>query len=299
MKIFKSILTTLVGIFLLITSGPALSQAALMDYAIQGTLLSDAPDYDWWYGCSPTSAGMMMGHYDINGYDGLRYDHLVPDGEAELSTYGGGTYLANNIIASAGHINDFYSGYLKSRDDTYSGREFDSLADFMGTSQDTSGNSNGFTSFWYYPTGDKLYDYNLPSYLQDYDGMYGIGEYITYRGYAYTNLYTQLTNNVAGAGFTFTDYMAEIDAGRVVMLHVLGHSMFGYGYDSDGTVYLHDTWSEGPDSMTWGQSYHWRTMWGVTCFTLSGGTAVPVPATVWLFGAGLAGLAGIRRKAFN
>jgi hypothetical protein len=53
----------------------------------EGEILSNAPAYDWWYGCAPTSAGMMMGHYDINGYAGLRYDNLVPGGTAELPSY--------------------------------------------------------------------------------------------------------------------------------------------------------------------------------------------------------------------
>ena len=35
--------------------------------------LPGAPNYDWWYGCSPTSAGMLMGYYDNNGYAGLNY----------------------------------------------------------------------------------------------------------------------------------------------------------------------------------------------------------------------------------
>ena len=36
-----------------------------IEYMIQGAnTLPNAPDYEWWYGCSPTSAGMMMGFYD-------------------------------------------------------------------------------------------------------------------------------------------------------------------------------------------------------------------------------------------
>ena len=36
----------------------------------EATIPGGAPDYEWWYGCSPTAAGMLMGHYDINGYGG-------------------------------------------------------------------------------------------------------------------------------------------------------------------------------------------------------------------------------------
>ena len=84
-----------------------------------GNQLSNTGDYSWWYGCSPTSAGMIMGFYDRNGYDGLSYSNLVPGGVAEATTYGGlPSYLASAAIASAGNIADFYSGgYLASGDD--------------------------------------------------------------------------------------------------------------------------------------------------------------------------------------
>ena len=75
-------------------------------------------DYAWWYGCSPTSAGMMMGYYDRKGYGGLSYANLLPGAVAEQQTYGKPGALVNNIIASPGHVTDFYSGgYVASGDD--------------------------------------------------------------------------------------------------------------------------------------------------------------------------------------
>ena len=126
-----------------------------LGYFVQGGI---APDYDWWHGCSPTSAGMMMGYYDINGYGSLTYDNLVPGGVAETTTFPPGTYLANDAIASSGHVADFYSdGDGASGDDVDPlWRSFDSLADFMGTSQDAYGNSNGWTLFWYASDGSVL-----------------------------------------------------------------------------------------------------------------------------------------------
>jgi len=298
----------------------------------QGDILSGAPDYDWWYGCSPTAAGMMMGYYDINGYDGQRYDNLVPGRTAELENFTDSGMLAKNIIASDGHIAAFYQdgdnnttdgnfgeynddltdssgNFLRDSDD------FNSLADFMGTSQDKYGLSNGATRFWVNTDGSRL-DYwdvqegiiNNEEYAEagvNSDGMYGIGEYVTYAGYGFDDLYTQLTsNNYFGyesfsGGFSFEEYMAEIYAGRVVMLHAAkivgynadgspkysGHSMFGYGYESINLyLHLHDTWTLGQKSMTWDGTYQsdWE-LWGVTVLALH----VPEPATLILLFSGM------------
>jgi len=285
--------------------------------------LSNAPDYDWWYGCSPTSAGMMMGYYDINGYGGLYYDNLVPGGVAELSSYDtGGSPLANNAIASTGHVYDFYSNapppgypasYGISGDDLPQSHDFDCLADFMGTSQDGVGpswdpfdNPNGSTAFWYWTDGSPMTWSDIASStdVMRSSGMYGIYEYVDYCGYGTANLYNQYIDTLGRTyGFTFQDYIAEIEAGRVVMLHVEGHSMFGYGYDDlTNTVYLHDTWSPGGQhSMTWGGTYSGLTHYGVTVFEPTGGNPIPEPATIVLMGFGILGLVGVvvrrRRRA--
>ena len=218
-----------------------------LSYAREGGVLPNTAAYKWWYGCSPTSAGMAMAYYDLNGYGGLSYSNLVAGGVAETTTFpstaGTWTYLAQYAIASEGHVVDFYSaGYKGSGDDAYAGRAFDCLADFMGTSQDSAGNSNSITYFRFWKSGKALtYDQieGLGASYYESDGMYGIGEYITYCGYSFTDLYTQLTDNNYFeyesflGGFTFEDYMDEIDAGRVVLLHVKGHTMIGVGYGDD------------------------------------------------------------------
>jgi len=287
----------------------------------QGGVLPNTPDYDWWYGCSPTSAGMMMAYYDINGYNGLRYDNLVPGGAAELNTHWetggptGWTALANHIIASQGHVADFYSGGNNASGDDVDPpfHQFDSLADFMGTSQDSVGNANGWTTFWYWNDGSRLYAEDIygsgPSYYNS-SGMYGLWEYFQYSGYGGAPdpsaddvyLFNQYTDNKELTyGFTFADYMAEIDAGRVVLVHVDDHTMLGYGYNPDGTIVLYDTWTPGPHTMAWSGSYSGRELYGVTVFEPFGGTeaAVPIPAAVWLLASGLIGLAGLRRKLEN
>lgn len=132
------------------------SGAQLLDFSLmqEGSMLAGAPAYQWWYGCSPTAAGMLMGYYDIKGYGGLQYGNLVTGGVAESSTFpstaGAWSYLAQSVIASPGHVNAFYrTAFNTSGDDVPSlHASYDSLADFMGTSQDKYGNPNGSTGFY-------------------------------------------------------------------------------------------------------------------------------------------------------
>jgi hypothetical protein len=125
--------------------------------------------------------------------------------------------------------------------------------------------------------------YELGASTYNDSGMYGIYEYVDYSGYDVTQLYNQLTDNDHyGNGlsdsFTFEDYKNEIDAGRVVMVHIEGHSMLGYGYNDTGQlVTLHDTWTLGSHSMTWGGSYSGDEMTMVTVLELTGGEVVPEP----------------------
>jgi hypothetical protein len=272
--------------------------------------LSNPGDYDWWYGCSPTSAGMIMGHYDVSGYNGQFYDNLVPGGQAEDNTYGSGPYLANNAIASSGHISDFYGGGDgASLDDVAPPwHSFNCLADFMGTSQDSCGNSNGATTFYVWINGVPFTASDAVTYgVANLDGMYGIGEYLEYAGYDAEVLYSQLIPGVADwlwpgtgtptntSGFTFAQYMAEIDAGRPVIIQVEGHSMYGYGYDSannTNTVLFHDTWTLGQHSMTWGGSYSGMQQWGVVALT-----PIPEPTTICLLGLGALSL--LSKKKIN
>jgi hypothetical protein len=169
----------------------------------------------------------------------------------------------------------------------------------MGTSQDIAYNPNGGTTFYYFTDGTPLTAADTLLYgIQDLDGMYGLGEYIEHAGYGYTSLFTQLTDNQAPTlGFTFGDYMSYIDSGRPVLVHVLDHTMAGIGYGEGNTVVLYDTWTAGPHTMTWGGSYYGLTMWGVSAFTLTGGTpAVPVPGALLLGCLGTALVGWLQRK---
>jgi hypothetical protein len=283
----------------------------------QGGNLSNTPDYRWWYGCSPTAAGMMMGYYDYNGYTGLYYQKLVPGGPAELTTYPSGapagTYRAQAVIASNAHIADYWTGSGNSGDDPCNGNLTtchgggDCLADFMGTSQDLAWlspacdgaigvppqNTDGGTLIWNYDDGRILTAELMGGWTNCYwetSGMYGIGEYVQYAGYNYVtgslyNRYVYPNPLQPGntAGFTWADYKAEIDAGRPVIIQLYGHSMFGYGYTDPNTVYIYDTWNpHSASTMTWAtNNYGGMPHYAVTCLTPTGGSVTPddvVPA---------------------
>ena len=293
---------------LLITCHPAMASVAL-ESRVFGVQLPNSPNYDWWYGCSPTSAGMLMGYYDIHGYGALEYTNLIPGGVAQLNTFGNPSAIANDAIASSGHIADFWTGYGNSGDDPLaSGRtrpdDFDSLADFMGTSQDNLGvgpngsnitNSDGGTTFWYYTNG-AVTPYTDLAPWADTSGMYGVFEYVDYVGYGVSGLYNQYIDTLQLTfGFSFDDYQDEIDAGRPVLIHTENHTMLGYGYDAASSlVYLHDTWDdtdgggpysdgENPGYFTWGGTYGGADHVAVTVLELSGGDqpyVIPEPASV-------------------
>jgi hypothetical protein len=263
----------------------SMSQTAVM--------LSNVPTSTWTYGCSATSAGMIFGYYDRNGYPNM-YTGPANGGVAPL------TDLGNNcsIIATRngfdgrtvrGHVDDYWTGYGNSGPDPWEGNWSehswgDCTADFMGTNQwkwDFSSwpnvdgskdrNTDGATSLFMNNDGTRLYDFVPPSQfgLPQTELCHGMRLFAVSRGYTVLENYTQRIAPLTSGGFSFADFMAEINAGYPVMIQLVGHSMVGVGYNADSqTIYVHDTWDNSVHSMTWGGSYSGMSHVGVTVIHL-------------------------------
>ncbi len=92
------------------------------------------------------------------------------------------------------------------------------------------------------------------------------------RGYTVTtnfNQYIKGQGSNPNLGFTFSDFTTEIDAGRPVLIQVSGHTMLGYGYNTEGSIiYLRNTWDYNAHTMTWGGTYSAMQHYGVTVLEL-------------------------------
>jgi YD repeat-containing protein len=259
------------------------------------SILSDVPAFYWSYGCSATSAAMLFGYYDRIGYNNM-YTGPTNGGVCPLdnSVWGQTEYpgvvcgetplsATHNGIdgrVERGHVDDYWVD-ADYQVDPYAGHWTEHTigtctADYMGTNQWKYGspveyNSDGGTIFFTNSTGDPTYDYSSqePTYR---DGGHGMKLFAESRGYTVTTIFNQRIQGQGTdptKGFTFADFQSEIDAGRPVLIHVVGHSMVGYGYNTTGNlIYIHDTWDHSSHTMIWGGTYAGMQHRGVTVIRL-------------------------------
>ncbi len=276
---------------MLMTSGPlppsASGETIVSNMPQTAVHLDQVPTSTWTYGCSATAAGMMFGYYDRSGYDQM-YTGPTNGGVAPLENLGqgiGATPIAGStsLIATQngfdgrttdGHVDDYWIASGSDGPDPWMGTGTqhawaDCTADFLGTNQwkwdfvapygQVDFNTDGSTALFYQTSGYRLHDY-IPSSSAGTPSTaltHGLRRFAESRGYGVQENYTQVIDAQAtSGGFTFEDYMDQIDAGRPVMVQLVGHSMVGVGYDeATDTVYVHDTWDNEVHAMPWGGTY--------------------------------------------
>lgn len=260
-------------------------------------VLSGVPEYFWWYGCTPTSGGMLVGFWDAAGYN------LV---DGDISVY---NPTARTAIASPEHIADYYVAYNSPLPDPNPGGHVpNSLADFMHTSYFADGAADGGTSSTFIDTG-------LTDFATWDNPSTGVNESYNFSSNTYWT-----PEFWAPGTFDFAAYMASITAGIPMLLNTLvpagGHTIVGYGFQDNGGgdiwAAVRDTWSDGATGATgakieggvewwpWitntGAAYH--IVGGVDFMPMGGpSTATPAPPGIMVFGFSLlAGLVARRRR---
>jgi hypothetical protein len=231
----------------------------------------DVPSYYWHHGCGPTALGMVIGYYDGNGFP-----DLVP-GYAYSQTADVDAMIANdsgnpNCAAPDG---DHYQDYscpedaapgpvLADRSSLGGAHVSNCVADFMRTSWSSISLYYGWSYFSDVPVAFRDYvDLVAPDYS------------------------TTARNELFGS-FTWSEYKAEIDAGRPAVFLVdtngdndTDHFATGIGYNEDRYEYaVYDTWH---NTIQW---FDWRGMavgnswgiYGVSLFTIDR----EIQITLWL-----------------
>ena len=247
-------------------------------------ILINVPAFDWSYGCSATSAAMLAGYYDNTGYPNM-YSGPANGGSCPMdnSTWGYGecplsaTHQGIDGRPVRGHVDDYWVSFGDAGPDPFITNEWpehstaNCTGDFMRTNQSAYGNSDGSTTFYYWGDGSP---FSSPGYPDD--GGFGLELFLESRGYVVTSRFNQyIVEEGQTYGFSFAQYQQEIDAGRPILIHVTGHTMLGYGYNTSGSlIYIHDTWDHDDHQMTWGGSYSGMTHYAVTVIELEDNSCV-------------------------
>ena len=259
------------------------------------TILPSVPAFNWSFGCSATSAAMIAGHYDNMGYPNMyagptNGGAMPMDNSAWSDVYINGEWRHQCPLSATrdgvdgrttfGHVDDYWVSNESTSPDPYIGNWTqhtygECTGDYMKTNQSAFGNIDGSTGFWFWTNNTPMTAADLVANgWDDEDGGYGFKLFFESRGYTVTSMFNQRRYGYNGvnAGFTYSDFMAEIDAGHLVLIQVTNHTMVGYGYDDGGgtnTVYIHDTWDYNDHTMTWAGSYGGLAHRGVTIVELA------------------------------
>lgn len=142
--------------------------------------INGVPSYEWYNGCGPTAAGMIIGYWDSLGYANLI---------AGSADWYSNRQAVKDMIASPGHVRDYVPTLDRVATPTDPYHADDSVADFNQTSRDPK--AYGWSSFG----------------MQDN----GLMDFSAFRGYA-----ASARNKTYFDDTFWTWYVAEIGAGRPV-----------------------------------------------------------------------------------
>jgi hypothetical protein len=263
--------------------------------------LTGVPDYQWAYGCFGTASGNLIGYWDRHGLPGL-YTGTVNSGVAPLNSLGPNAHIFTLWATKAGyggratndwgHVDNYYDSntapYTVGTAYEGTGDPYrtlnrplhpdDCIADFMGMSHhaftnlngECHGNINAYAFNFFNRDGEPVRNATPPTK----DIQSGLRHFMQHRGYD-AELYSQVADTFsltpAGRGFTYEDFMAEIDAGYPVLiqwqipsyqrgngLNPSFHAVLGYGYYIDETeqryIYFRTSWAQGEKLGVWGST---------------------------------------------
>ena len=214
-----------------LTLAVSLASADLQSY------LSGVPDYYWYYGCSPTSGGELIGYWDNQPGYGNLYHGTAP-------MYAGSGYQAiDEMISSTEHNAATFNGAECTHDNSPPAGDTgpNSVACFMHTD----------------PSDGDSYEWNIATGMRRYaaydDPDTSTNESMDFHSFVYYAPYAGWSSTWNAAAFTFEDLMYEVDAGHPMMLNLSldggGHSVVAYGYweRDDGSRWfaVRDTWQDG------------------------------------------------------
>jgi len=262
----------------LLLAAPAIARADVL-------VLREVPAYTWWHGCSPTSAGMVVGYWDARGWgelisgDNDWQTNRAAVREAIASVGDGDGTTGNPGTPGTGHVGDYalYDGvddygHAEPHEDLSdidpdAAHPDDCLADFMRTSRSAYGLTHGAT-----------YVSRIDNGLADYAALRGYDLTADYRGYHASTAWGHLTGEIRAA----RPAVMQVDSdgnGRV------DHSVCAVGYRDDRG------YQEYACLDTWGTSLRWERFrpvadgdgWGVHSLVKAR------PAGTWDTGAVAAG----------
>ena len=258
----------------------------------------ELPKAEHMYNSLVTAVGMVLGYYDYWGYNGRNTSSLIK-GIVELDARGldgdkndmdAFDTLLGSTIVSEDYLERFYRRELMAElKDTFvtdangnlqlNTQAWNCLADYLGMGQYWRGNFDN--EIFFQPerslqdimlskSTDKIHhlttSVDVPTKYKEM--LFGIAEFIdnsSNRAYALDlkNTKTSIVDSYfedGSSGFTFADFCAEIDAGRLVIIHLQSEdnrTLVGYGYDKSTNEIIFDDTYNHDCRMVWGRTYRY------------------------------------------